>query len=314
MPEDDHGLGNLARHHDNLVRVPDRDIRDPERRRFFGQGAEGAIQQGHQLGLGNVADHTDNQVVAGEATLDEIPQIIGRNLADGPGLAIHIAAVGVAAEDFLVPAAPGDIAGTFRLARDLGHYLAFHARYRLRIEARPGQGKLQKAEGQVTIFRQRTQGPTEGIEGGAKTERDGIVFQTALEPGGGQIARALVQQAGDKLRHAVLALGIKSGAAAKGEFHGDKGNGLVLDQPCGQTLGGLDLLDLDGARPMTEPHNQHQRATGACAPTAHARHHHRLCSFGARPVSDRSRRLSRARAPGSSGSSRLVTERSGRST
>ena len=90
---------------------------------------------------------------------------------------------------------------------------------------------MQEVEGLVLVVLEHAERAAEIIAGRREAQLDGAAFEALVKGLGIEIAGAFVEQAGDQVADAGLAVRVLGGAAAEGIFHRDQGHGGVLHEP-----------------------------------------------------------------------------------
>ena len=140
---------------------------------------------------------------------------------------------------------PGDGVGVFRIRHQPGNDLCPHPFQRILVETRLHQGCAQQGKRLVAVLAQELGRHGYGIVACAIAERGSKLFLAAGKLTRVQIARALFEQGGHQVRRAALAGFIQRGTAAKAQLKRGEGDGMFLDQPCGDALFRGDFLNVD---------------------------------------------------------------------
>ena len=182
MAEQHHALGDIAVDDDGRAAIGRRGLGDGGQIGLLRQRAEGLVQQHAQIRRGDVADHADDQIVAGEDALH-----IGAEILDGDRLearlgAAGLAAIGMAGIAQTPPGAVGDGRGIADIAGDGAQELAAEPLHRIGVEARLGQAKPKQIERPIAILRQGAEAAAELVHAGIEAPVDGEVVERLLEP------------------------------------------------------------------------------------------------------------------------------------
>ena len=114
------------------------------------------------------------------------------------------------------------------------------------VEMRRGQRRPQQLEGFVLVVLEHPQGAAEIIPRDAETQFDRAAVEMFVKRPGIQVARTLIDEVGDHVADAGLAVRILHGAAVHGEFHRDQRHGRILHEPGLDAAGRNQVLDLGG--------------------------------------------------------------------
>ena len=177
------------------------------------------------------ADDRDLDAAAGDDRPMHGDEIVARDRRHALGRAGGRAAIGMAGEALLEEAARRHDAGIVLLVAQARDGLRAHALDGILIEARLGEREAQQLESLVRMLDQGLQRAAERIVAGIEGQLDGARREALLERVGIVVARALVEQAGEHLRHAGLVRGIVRGAALEDEGDGDQRHHVGFDVP-----------------------------------------------------------------------------------
>ena len=135
-----------------------------------------------------------------------------------------------------------------RAGHDAGNDLDADAVDRRGVEARLLHRQRQQVERLVALFGQHAHRAVDRVAAGAEAHLGAGIVELRLEGVAVEIAGAFVEQAGHQLGQPFLAGRVLRGAALEGEADRDDRHRIVLDQPGGDALVALDLLDGDLGR------------------------------------------------------------------
>ena len=125
----------------------------------------------------------------------------------------------------------GNGVGVLGFLAERGKNLAPDPFQRLRIETRPGQRQGQEFEGRGLVFDQGPEPAAKIVPPSIEAQGDDQVLEPPLKDLAVEIAGAFVEQGGNHVGQALLALGVECRAAVKGEAHGDDRVGVIAHQP-----------------------------------------------------------------------------------
>ena len=170
-------------HHDDLARGPERrgGVGDRRERGVLRQCAEHMIEGAAESFGVDVADHGDDQPVAGEDAADvvlEVPRPDGGDRRHG---ALDRAPIGMVLEG---EAVPGERGHRFRIVLvefQPGNDLRLHALDRVRIEARLRQRQAQQVEGLVLVGREHLHIAEHHVAARVEVDAHGKRLQALLE-------------------------------------------------------------------------------------------------------------------------------------
>ena len=214
--EVDHRLRHVEIDHDAAAEPARRGVGDRLEVVLRRQAGEGAVDQ-RAGGLGvDVADDRDRQLVAREGAAHIVAQVVGGDARHRFQRALALAAVRMAGERGLPPAAAGETVGIGGVAPQRRQHLPAHALDRVGIEARRAQRQPQQIEGFVAVLVERAQRAVKIVAPDLETELDGVVFQPLVEGLAVEIAGALVEQIGGEVGGARFVRLVLGGAAVEG--------------------------------------------------------------------------------------------------